>query len=195
MDEKPGPRLHRVVHAMGTVFSFTVRDAPAPAVRGALDEAGALLHHVDTVFSPFRTDSAVCRVNRGESMPRAWEPELREVLDLCAEAHRRTNGWFAAWRRDGFDLNDLGKEWAVERAARLLRAAGAEHICLNGGGDIQLHGGPWRMGIDHPQQPDRIAAVIEHTMGALAVATSGPAERGCHIIDPQTHAPPSHGLA
>ncbi|WP_028800138.1 FAD:protein FMN transferase [Streptomyces sp. 142MFCol3.1] len=195
MAEDTGAPLQHVVHTMGTVFSCTVRDTPTPALRQALDDAEALLRHIDVVFSPFRTDSAVSRVTRGEPVPEGWEPELREVLGLCAEAHRRTDGWFAAWRGGGFDPTGLVKGWAVERAAKLLCDAGAQHLCLNGGGDIQLHGGPWRVGISHPLQPGKLAALIEHTTGPLAIATSGPAERGCHIVDPHTGAPPADGLA
>ncbi|MGW2177669.1 FAD:protein FMN transferase [Streptomyces sp. NPDC001732] len=189
------PELHRVVHTMGTVFSFTVRAAPTPFLRKAFDAAEALLHHLDEVFSPYRDDSAVSRVARGESVPGKWEPELHEVLDLCAEARRRTGGWFDARYSGAFDPSGLVKGWAVERAALLLREAGARHLCLNGGGDVQLHGGPWRVGISHPLQPGRLAALVEHTAGPLAIATSGPAERGCHILDPHTGAAPSHALA
>ncbi|MFF6995966.1 FAD:protein FMN transferase [Streptomyces sp. NPDC008313] len=153
------------------------------------------MRHVDEVFSPFRPDSAVCRVRRGELVPKEWQPELREVLDLCEDAHRRTDGWFDAWHSGVFDPSGLVKGWAVERAALLLRDMGAEHVCLNGGGDVQLHGGPWRVGIAHPLVPGTCAGVVECVEGPLAVATSGPAERGCRIVDPRTGAPPSHGLA
>ncbi|MFG3547800.1 FAD:protein FMN transferase [Streptomyces sp. NPDC047725] len=193
MRERTG--LHRVVHTMGTVFSFTVRAEPTPRLCRALDEAEALLHHVDAVFSPFRADSAVSRVRRGDAVPEEWEPELREVLGLCADAQRRTDGWFSSWHSGVFDPSGLVKGWAVERAALVLREAGAEHLCLNGGGDVQLHGGPWRVGIAHPLLPGTCAAVVESTAGPLGVATSGPAERGCHIVDPHTGTPAAPALA
>ncbi|MEU5622639.1 FAD:protein FMN transferase [Streptomyces tendae] len=189
------PELHRVVHAMGTVFSCTVRAEPTPRLRRALDAAESLLHHVDEVFSPFRPDSAVRRVRHGRPVPEEWQPELREILALCADAHRRTGGRFAAWHSGVFDPSGLVKGWAVERAALLLREAGAEHVCLNGGGDVQLYGGPWRVGITHPLRPGTCATVVESPGGPLGIATSGPGERGCHIVDPRTGAPPSGGLA
>jgi len=49
-----------------------------------------------------------------------------------------------------------------------------------------------RVGIAHPPQPGALATVVEAR--DLAVATSGRAERGCHIVDPRTGRPPS-GLA
>ncbi|NEB19539.1 thiamine biosynthesis protein [Streptomyces sp. CS113] len=180
---------------MGTVFSCTVRAEPTPSLRRALDAAEGLLHHVDEVFSPFRPDSAVSRVRHGRTVPEEWQIELREIVTLCADAHRRTGGRFAAWRSGAFDPSGLVKGWAVERAALLLREAGAEHVCLNGGGDVQLYGGPWRVGIAHPLRPGSCAAVLESPGGPLGIATSGPGERGCHIVDPNTGAPPTDGLA
>ncbi|MER6163161.1 FAD:protein FMN transferase [Streptomyces violaceorubidus] len=189
------PALHRVVHTMGTVFSCTVRAEPTPSLRRALDAAEGLLHHVDEIFSPFRPDSAVSRVRHGRPVPEEWQPELREILALCADAHRRTGGRFASWHSGVFDPSGLVKGWAVERAAVLLREAGAEHVCLNGGGDLQLYGGPWRVGITHPLRPGSCAAVVESPGGPLGIATSGPGERGCHIVDPRTGAPPTDGPA
>lgn len=181
--------LHRVVHTMGTVFSCTVRGTPTPDLERALDAAEDLLRHVDAVFSPFREDSAVCRVRRGEPVPGTWRDELSEVRALCEDAGRRTDGWFSAWHSGVFDPSGLVKGWAVERAAGLLRAAGAEGVCLNGGGDVQLWGGPWRVGISDPLRGGRLVAQVESVSGALAVATSGTAERGCHIVDPRTCGP------
>ncbi|MCX3062507.1 FAD:protein FMN transferase [Streptomyces beihaiensis] len=176
---------------MGTVFSFTVRDAPAPALRRALDQAEELLHHVDRVFSPFRDDSAVSALSRGEAVPERWRTEVAEVLGLCERAERRSEGWFSARHSTGLDPSGLVKGWAVEGAARLLREAGGGDVCVNGGGDVQLHGGPWRVGVAHPIRTGEVAAVVESQAGPLAVATSGTAERGCHIVDPHTGAPPT----
>ncbi|GAA3064150.1 hypothetical protein GCM10020254_05080 [Streptomyces goshikiensis] len=87
----------------------------------------------------------------------------------------------------------LVKGWATETASQLLYDAGAHHTCVNGGGDLQLRGqaGPgtaWRIGIAHPLRPGELATLI--TAGHdLAVATSGTAERGHHIIDPHTGKP------
>ncbi|MER6095981.1 FAD:protein FMN transferase [Streptomyces sp. NPDC001728] len=189
------PGLRRVVHTMGTVFSCTVRDAPTPALTRALDAAEALLRHVDEVFSPYRTDSAVSLLRVGVQVPDEWQAEVDEIRTLCETAHRDTAGRFDAWYAGEYDPSGLVKGWAVERAARLLHEAGSEHVCLNGGGDIQLYGGPWRVGIAHPLLRDSYAAIVESAEGRLAIATSGPAERGCHIVDPHTQAPPEDGLA
>ena len=71
----------------------------------------------------------------------------------------------------------------------MLGEAGARNVCVHAGGDVCVRGErapgrPWRVGIQHPWQRDRVAAVL-CTRG-LAVATSGAYERGAHIVDPRT---------
>ena len=51
------------------------------------------------------------------------------------------------------------------------------------------------MGVQHPFVRDRVAAVLEAPAAGLAVATSGVYERGAHIVDPLTGAPPSGVLS
>ncbi|MDX3078063.1 FAD:protein FMN transferase [Streptomyces sp. MI02-7b] len=183
---------------MGTVFSFDVRGARDPRVRAALEAAVAGLHEADALFSTYRPDSEVSRLGRGELGPQDCSLEVREVLRRCAEAELATGGWFTlryAGPDTAPDPTGLVKGWAVERAARAIAAAGAESVCVNGGGDVQLTGGPWRVGIADPLRPGGLATVVECADGELAVATSGPAERGCHILDPHTGQPPADGLA
>ncbi|AQS72313.1 FAD:protein FMN transferase [Streptomyces pactum] len=177
---------------MGTVFSFDVRGGEPTAVRAALDEAVAGLRRVDEVFSTYREGSQVSRLARGELTVDACAPEVAEVLELAAEAERVSDGWFRTSYRGGLDPTGIVKGWAVERAARRVAAAGASGVSVNGGGDVQLlgtpgTGRPWRAGVSDPLRPGGLAAVVS-TAGAaeLAVATSGSAERGAHIVDPRT---------
>lgn len=186
-------RLRRVEHTMGTVFSFDVRGG-GPRAAAALEAAAAWLVHVDDVFSTYRPGSQISRLAAGTLALSACAPEVGEVLRLCEEAERRTGGWFSARYAGGFDPTGLVKGWAVERAAAMIASAGADAVCVNGGGDVQVHGGPWRIGVSDPLRHGELAAVIPAD-GELAVATSGPAERGCHIVDPRTGRPPAAALA
>ncbi|MGW0815124.1 FAD:protein FMN transferase [Streptomyces viridiviolaceus] len=177
---------------MGTVFSFDVRGGEPTAVRAALDEAVAGLHRVDEVFSTYREGSEVSRLARGELPLGACAPEVAEVLELAAEAERVSDGWFSTSYQGRLDPTGIVKGWAVERAARRVAAAGATGVSVNGGGDVQLlgtpgAGRPWRVGVSDPLRPGGLAAVVS-AAGAdeLAVATSGSAERGAHIVDPRT---------
>ena len=85
------------------------------------------------------------------------------------------------------------KGWAVDRAAAILDEAGVANYSVNAGGDIRLRGGVlpkhvWRVGIQHPLERERVAAVVD--ADDLAIATSGAYQRGEHVIDPHTGKPP-----
>lgn len=184
--------LRHVEHVMGTVFSFDIRDRPTPAIHRALAEAVRGLHTVDAVFSTYRRDSAISRLDRGETALGDCPPEVHEVLSLCATVTEATDGWFSVVTGGRLDPSGLVKGWAIDNASRLLYDAGARNTCVNGGGDLQLRGesspgNPWRIGITDPLRPGELATVV--TGSDLAVATSGTAERGHHIIDPHRNAP------
>ncbi|MCL7379949.1 FAD:protein FMN transferase [Streptomyces sp. 35G-GA-8] len=192
------PGLRHVEHVMGTVFSFDIRDRPTTAIHRALDEAVHHLHRVDAVFSTYRADSHIRRLDRGEIRLEDCPPEVNEVLSLCAQAAQVSDGWFSSTPAGTLDPSGLVKGWAVEAASQLLHEAGAQHTCVNGGGDIQLRGPaalgiPWRIGIAHPLRPGELATVIA-AHHDLAIATSGTAERGAHILDPH-RATPATGYA
>ncbi|MCT7354579.1 FAD:protein FMN transferase [Streptomyces sp. 15-116A] len=177
---------------MGTVFSFDVRGGEPEVVRGALEDAVAGLHRVDEVFSTYREDSQISRLARGELTVSQCDAEVAEVLELAAEAERVSEGWFSARYRGRLDPTGIVKGWSVERAARRLAAAGVTGVSVNGGGDVQLLGTPgahrpWRVGVADPLRPGGLAAVVSSAgTDELAVATSGTAERGAHIVDPRT---------
>jgi thiamine biosynthesis lipoprotein len=180
---------------MGTVFSFDVRGGRPDAVRAAVRDAVAGLHRADELFSTYRRDSQISRVVRGELTVERCDPEVAEVLELGAAAERVSEGWFSLRHRGWLDPTGVVKGWAAERAARRIAAAGASGVSVNGGGDVQLLGRPdadrpWRIGVSDPLRPGGLAAVVSTAGTAeLAVATSGTAERGAHIVDPRTGRP------
>ena len=94
------------------------------------------------------------------------------------------------------DLGGIGKEYAVDRAAALVRPLSAQCL-INFGGDLralgpQPGGRPWRVGIESLAGEGVAAKQIELAVGALA--TSGDARRFLlkdgkrygHILDPAT---------
>ena len=188
----------RVRHAepvMGTVVSF---DVPVAArAGGSLEEALSWLHWVDRVFSPYRPDSDVSLLAEGATTVGACAPEVAEVIEACAAVGLRSGGYFTGTPGGRFDPSGYVKGWAIERAAGLLSRAGSASHLVNGGGDVQCAGArttgdPWRVGIADPFRPGRLALVVAVTDSA--VATSGVAERGAHIVNPHTGLPPA-GLA
>jgi FAD:protein FMN transferase len=191
--------LHDIGHVMGMPVIIDVCDAgaePAP-----VDRAYAWLDLVDRMFSTYRPDSEISRLNTGElSLPDA-DPAVRSVLARCAALCTETDGYFdarAAAAGDGIDPSGLVKGWSVDGAARILERAGLHDFSINAGGDVLVRGqapqgGPWRIGIQHPLQRDAVAAVLAAT--DVGVATSGTYERGAHIVDPHSGRPPEGVLS
>jgi thiamine biosynthesis lipoprotein len=186
-----GERIRHAEHVMGTVVSF---DVP-----GSVPLAPVLewLHWVDEKFSPYREDSDVSRLARGEVSAAECVPQLAEVLDACSRLHEVSGGYFTAYPDGVLDPSGYVKGWAVEQAATMLADAGSDSHIVNGGGDVQCHGSqdagePWRVGVAHPLRPGALACVVAGS--DFAVATSGIAERGTHIIDPVAGRPAA-GLA
>jgi thiamine biosynthesis lipoprotein len=187
------PRTVHVEHCMGTVFGIDIRDAGDWT--DAVGDVVAWLHHVDAVFSTYRSDSDIAKLQRGERMLNEVHPDVARVLGLCADLHHATDGYFSALFGGRLDPTGLVKGWAVERASALLRDRGSANHAVNGGGDIQTAGSaapgrPWTVAITDPLDRTRVLTTVAGT--DLAVATSGTAERGRHIVDPFTGASVSH---
>lgn len=175
---------------MGLPISVLARgegavDAAADTVVHAVFDE---LRHVDALFSPYRADSELSRLQRGELTLDQADPDLRDVAERCSRARVATGGLFDATRPGGvWDPSGLVKGWAAQRSARHLAAAGGVDWCLNAGGDVIVlcpSGEPFGVGIQDPRDPARIAAVVRRASGA--VATSGTAARGAHLYDPRT---------
>jgi thiamine biosynthesis lipoprotein len=186
-----------VEHVMGMPISLALRGRHTDdaAARGAWAEALAALRDVDRVFSTYRSDSFVSRLGREEITVEDCPPEVAEVLALGEVARLQSRGAFDV-RRDGvLDPSGVVKGWAVERAARPLRALPDTDFCLSAGGDLVCRvAGPespdWRIGIEDPHDPTRVVAVVPVRNGA--VATSGLVHRGGHVVDARTGTVPDH---
>ena len=178
---------------MGTVVTFDVRTAgPAGGVATALQAAVGWLHWVDLTFSTYQHGSEVNRLDRGELPAAECSAELRHILALCHELHKKTGGFFDAWATARFDPSGVVKGWSIEQASSILVAAGFPDHAIDGGGDVRLRGRPgrgepWQVGIRHPRQPEAYSAALCLAEGA--VATSGTYERGAHVVNPRTGRP------
>ncbi len=157
----------------------------------ALEAAFAHLIAVDERFSPYKNDSEVSRMNRGEVAPADASEAMREVLALAERTKSETDGYFDIRRPDGsIDPSGIVKGLAIRDVAALLATRGCGHFFVNAGGDIAMSGnnsdgGAWSVGIRNPFKHDEIVKVI-YPRGK-GVATSGSYIRGAHIYNP--HAP------
>ena len=164
-------------------------DVRSGAEVAVLDAAFADLRMVDELFSTFREDSLVSRINAGRLRVGDAGPLVDEVLALCDRYEAMTRGYFSPWRAGVFDPSGLVKGWAIARVAEKLDRHGCRDYFVDAAGDVRTRGhstpgSPWRVGIRHPVQRDKVARVVLAT--DLAVATSGTYEKGAHIFDPHT---------
>jgi thiamine biosynthesis lipoprotein len=186
----------RVEHVMGMPIVVDLRDDLG---EDPVEELFEWLRLVDAVFSTYKADSDISRLNRGEIDLDAAHPDVREVLARCDELRLETGGYFdvrAASPASGVDPSGLVKGWSVERGASILERAGGSSFAISAGGDIVVRGGAlpdscWRIGIEHPKRQDAVAQVVE--LADASVATSGTYARGEHVLDPHTGRP-SEGL-
>lgn len=146
------------------------------------------LHLVDQIFSTYISTSQVSKLRNNEIEVEDTHPYLQKVWHSCLEIKELTDGAFDPWALPGgFDPSGYVKGWAADQISDQLINLGAKHIQVNAGGDISVRGGKdantaWKIGVAHPNQSDQVSKIYEITNGAIA--TSGTAERGDHIIDP-----------
>ncbi len=182
---------------MGTPISIHVLsrgNSIDPSSERAIAACFAELRDIDRIFSTYREDSDIRRIARGELALGDADPRVAEVESACRAAAIETSGLFSAMWRGWFDPTGYVKGWSVESAARRHLAPLVSHevaVGINAGGDMQLFTAPqadwrWNVGIADPHRPGDTIATLEVADGA--VATSGSAERGHHIVDPRTGA-------
>lgn len=185
--------MRAVRDVMGMPVTVDVRDARDEVGQAAAFGAVfAELERIDRAYSPFRADSLVAAVDAGRLQPGAAGDEMREVIGLCRRYEEETDGYFSAWRGGRFDPSGLVKGWAVARACGVLDGRGYRRYFVDAAGDVRTRGEraegePWRVGIRHPWERDKVVRVVLAT--DLAVATSGTYEKGAHVVDPHTGRP------
>jgi thiamine biosynthesis lipoprotein len=195
-DVLPGAR--RVEHVMGMPIVVDLRDDGAGDE--LLDRAFCEFRSVDARFSTYRDDSEIMRINRGELALADAHPDVREVLDRCEALRAETRGFFDARAASPAMIEPSGlvKGWSVDRVSALLEDAGLRDFAVSAGGDVVTRGSAlpddcWRVGIQHPEIPDRVAKVV--VANDLAIATSGAYARGDHVLDPHTGRAPAGVLS
>jgi thiamine biosynthesis lipoprotein len=168
------------------------------------EETAGLLMFADACFRQsgrlFDATSGVLRRAWNFKEPRVpAQAQLDALLPLVGWDEVEISNAHVRLPRAGMqlDFGGFGKEYAVDRAARVLRDLGIASAMVNLAGDLailgpQPGGAPWRVGIKHPRRDGKLLATLPVDSGALA--TSGDYERfievdgmrHCHILDPRT---------
>ena len=83
------------------------------------------LHQLDAMFSTYRPDSVISRLNRNELRPAEAPADVRFVLEQCEQWRRRTGGRFDVRFAGALDPSGYVKGWAIAQASALLQEAGS----------------------------------------------------------------------
>ena len=175
---------------MGMPISMAVLDEGA--CQQDLDAVFAEFAAADRQFSPFKDDSEISRLNRGEIAEQDLTPRACGRFSLCAKKPRlKRRGLFqhssapmgrsipAAWSRVGRSGTPRcnSRQWALRITAS--RPAATSNVMAS-----MTRARDWTVGIRNPFQPDEIVKVL--VPKGCGVATSGNYLRGDHIYDPHT---------
>ncbi len=161
--------------------------ADPDATQGDLGAVMGCLAHFDEVFSTYKHDSEISRINRCVIAESAYSDEMRVVLALCEATKRATRGYFDIRLAGRMNPSGLVKGFAISSAARLLLARGFANFFIEIAGDAQVHGrNPegerWRVGIQNPFDLQEFVEVVH--LSNRGIATSGNYVQGEHIHDP-----------
>jgi thiamine biosynthesis lipoprotein len=197
---KPAPKeLHGA--AMGTTWTLCWRGQGSRGVEKVV--AGTLLKW-ENVLSQWKPDSDLSRFNSGEPQT----DDLKRVIALADEIHKQSAGAFdyhllketsnAGFgpAGTGIDLSGIGKGFAADRVAEMLRRYGITDFIFELGGEVIVGDGEWEVAIEKAEPATRGTAYTLKLRNQ-ALATSGnyrqfsPAPGGLasHIIDPRTLKP------
>jgi len=153
---------------------------------------------VDRMFSPYKKESEISRLNAGEITKKQISTDVRQILQLADDTKKETHGYFNIENNGKIDPSGIVKGWAIFNAASLLKEHGFQNFYVDAGGDIQVSGKnekgtDWTIGIRNPFNRDEIVKVVR--LVNKGVATSGLYIRGQHIYNPHKPTMPITDIA
>jgi thiamine biosynthesis lipoprotein len=153
---------------------------------------------VDRIFSTYRKESEISRLNAGELSKKDVSSDVRQILQLADDTKKESNGYFNISHKGKIDPSGIVKGWAIYNAATLLRDHGFMNFYVDAGGDIQVSGKndkgeTWSVGIKNPFKQDEIVKIVK--LDNKGIATSGQYIRGEHIYNPHRPDDPVSGIA
>lgn len=244
----------RSFYIMGSKFSYKLYCKSRNICNDAVVESQRRLRDIDYIFSNYRDDSVLSRVNSKAGIKPVKVPQ--EFIDLTSSSikySKLTDGafdisvgylfdiWKARAKKDSLptyeqisdalrctgyekieinkaentvffksdclrlDYGAIGKGYAVDQVAEILKAYGIKNFLLNFGGNILALGNRkdaegWDVGIQDPFHKDKV--LTEVNVSGVGIATSGDYEKYfvisgkkySHVINP-VEGFPAEGLS
>lgn len=162
-------------------------------LRTALDVSrrtdGAFDVTVQPLWSVHRAAHDHDRVPLDDELARALDLVDWRSIELRDDAIRLTQPGSAV------TLNGIAQGFAVDRALAALRSHGIQHALVDVG-ELAAIGrkqdqSPWKVGVQHPREPEAYAALVELEHRSLATSgdyatTFTPDRASHHVFDPRT---------
>ncbi|WP_371363608.1 FAD:protein FMN transferase [Sporomusa rhizae] len=143
--------------------------------------------------------------HKGEFVPS--QAEINKVLPLVnyrkIQVDSNNNTVYLPEKGMSLDLGGVAKDYALTRAAAILKSLGIKSALINAGGDIQVigtrpDGKPWRIGVQDPRNSEGVIAKVTLTNWNM-MQTSGDYQRYfikdgvryAHILNPKTGRQPT----
>lgn len=241
--------VERAFFVMGTTLEFKIYCKSEEVCNEAIFQAYSEVKKLDDIFSNYKDDSVLSRVNSLAGQGRISVPE--EFITLTEQAlffSNLTDGAFditvgkamELWKRSGekntlpdtgemekvkecvgfekiklypdedqielkspcvsLDFGAIGKGYAVDKAAAIIRGYGIERGIINFSGKLYAMEPPpgeegWIIGVEHPRDEGKSLTFL--SIKNMGVSTSGDYERYfeikgkrfSHIIDPRNGLP------
>jgi len=164
--------------------------------RGAFDLSWAALWGL----YDFRPDSI--KIPTDEEI----KPRLKLIDYKNIRASKKYRTVFLKKRGMAIGTGGIAKGYALDHAGAILRGGGIENYMIFGGGQVQVQGErdgrPWRVGIQHPRDPNTYFAALESTGASFSTSGDyehavfdGSGKRWHHIIDTKTGRPADKSLS
>jgi len=152
-----------------------------------VDSVYEYFHYIDKVFSPYKKESEVTKINLHLISEKDYSDDIKTVLALCEDTKQKTNGHFDVYRYGKLDPSGFVKGWAINEAYKMLKKRGFKNFYIDAGGDIQVsgknkEGHNWIIGIRNPFNRYENVKILK--INEEGVATSGTYIRGQHIYNP-----------
>src|SRR5258708_40081083 len=90
---------------------------------------------VDRMFSTYKKESEISRLNSGELTKKQLSADVRQILQLADDTKKESNGYFNIEHKGKIDPSGIVKGWAIYNAANLLKEHGFSHFYVEAGGD------------------------------------------------------------
>lgn len=206
-------RLHNEVQRFERKYSRYLSDSVTSSINSSAGTGKKIKVDMETArlldyaAEMYRQSNGLFDISSG-ILRQLWNFKAQHIpSEIALQAITKKIGWEKIeWNGESIMLPIAGmeidfggyvKEYAADVCATRCVEMEIYHGLINLGGDVRIvgphpDGSSWKVGIQHPRQPDRAIATIDIEQGA--VATSGDYERYmmvygkryCHLLNPKT---------